>query len=258
AEKLTAQGVKELILVAQDTTIYGQDLYGSKQLVPLLERLSQIDGLRWIRLLYTYPAHFSDALIDVMAEQDNICSYVDLPIQHASDRILKAMARKVKRRDLEQIIDKLRTKIPDIAIRTSLIVGFPGETAQDFREMVDFVERIRFERLGVFTYSREEGTPSYDFTGQVPDSVKRERWSELMDVQAEISHEVNRRRIGTVAEVLVDGYNPETNTCVGRTAWDCPGIDNSIEFGRRVEPGSFCRVRIMGCSDFELKGILVD
>lgn len=255
AQRLADQGVKELILVAQDTTVYGRDRYGTPQLVPLLDRLSEVTGIKWLRLLYTYPAHFHDDLIDVMAEKPTICNYIDMPFQHAWDRILKSMARKVKRRDLERIIDRLRSRIPDIAIRTSLIVGFPGETERDFQELVDFVQQVRFERLGVFTYSREEDTPAYHFPNQVPEAVMRERWSELMDLQNDISREFNNRLVGSKLKVLVDAYDPKVGAYVGRTVWDCPEIDNSVILGGVVEPGQFCDVRIVDSSDYELRGV---
>jgi ribosomal protein S12 methylthiotransferase len=257
AQKLASQGVQELIIVAQDTTIYGCDLYGKKQLVPLLEHLSQINEIRWIRLLYTYPAHFSDDLIEIMAEKGNICNYIDMPIQHISDKILKRMARKVKRRDVERIIEKLRKKIPDVAIRTSLIVGFPGETEQDFQELAEFIEEVRFERIGLFTYSQEEDTPAYGFSDQVPDYVKQERWAELNDIQSEISYQVNQGLMGAIKDVLIDEFNQELKSYVGRTSWDCPEIDNTVIIKENVDIGKFYRVRITRCTEYDVSGKIV-
>lgn len=258
AQKLASQGVQELIIVAQDTTIYGYDLYGKKQLVPLLERLSQIQEIKWIRLLYTYPAHFSDDLIEIIAEKDNICNYVDMPIQHISDKILKRMARKVKRRDIEAWIEKLRKKIPDIAVRTSLIVGFPGESEQDFQELAEFIETVRFERLGLFAYSREENTPAYHFPEQVPNHVKQERWTELNDIQSEISYQFNQRLIGATKDVLVDEYSADLEAYVGRTSWDCPEIDNTLNIKeQKLDTGKFYRVKITECTECELWGEIV-
>ena len=257
AQKLASQGVQELIIVAQDTTMYGHDLHGKRQLVPLLDRLSQIREIKWIRLLYTYPAHFSDDLIEIIAEKVNICNYIDLPIQHISDKILRRMARRVKRRDIEYIINKLRTKVHDIAIRTSLIVGFPGENEQDFLELVEFIEHIRFERLGIFTYSNEENTPAYHFPDQVPDHIKQERSTELNDVQNQISYKINQELLGTTKEVLIDRFDDELGAYIARTSWDCPEIDNSVMINEDVEIGKFYPVKITECSDYELTGILI-
>ncbi|MFQ5822447.1 MAG: 30S ribosomal protein S12 methylthiotransferase RimO [bacterium] len=257
AQMLVSKGVKELIVVAQDTTMFGQDLYGKKQLVPLLKRLSQIKEIKWIRLLYTYPAHFSDDLIEIISDKHNICNYIDLPIQHISDKLLKKMARKVNRRDIELIIEKLRSKIPEIAIRTSLITGFPGETEQNFQELVEFIKDVRFERLGLFTYSREEYTPAYHFPNQIPDHIKQERWAELNDIQNQISSEINHSLIGSIQEVVIDEFNADLGTYVGRTSWDCPEIDNSVFIDEKVDLGKFYWVKITNCSDYDLRGKLI-
>ncbi|MCH7678117.1 30S ribosomal protein S12 methylthiotransferase RimO [candidate division KSB1 bacterium] len=256
AQMLAAKGVQELILIAQDTTIYGMDLYGEKKLVPLLDRLSQNKKFKWIRLLYTYPAHFSEDLIEIIVDRKQVFKYIDMPIQHASDRILKRMARKVTRKDIERIIALLRKGNPDIALRTSLIVGFPGETKEEHREMADFMEDIRFERLGLFTYSREEDTPAYNLPDQLPDHIKRERWAELNDIQTELSFELNRSCVGTVKDVLIDEFDNERNAYIGRTASDCPEIDNSviIEETKELEIGKFYRVKFTDFSDYDLKG----
>jgi ribosomal protein S12 methylthiotransferase len=254
AQKLAAQGVQELIIVAQDTTLYGQDLYGKKQLVPLLDRLTQIKEIKWIRLLYTYPAHFSDDVIEIMAERDTICNYVDLPVQHISDKILKRMARTVKRRDIEALIEKLRIRIPNIAIRTSLIVGFPGENEQDYQQLVKFIEDVRFERLGIFAYSREEDTPAYHFPEHVPEQIKQERMAELSDVQNQISFEINREFIGKTQEVLVDRFDDELGTYVARTVWDCPEIDPVVKLRGVGKRGEFRQAVIGGSADGDLLG----
>lgn len=254
AQTLVARGVKELILVAQDTTMYGCDLYGKPQLVPLVDTLSNIRGLRWIRLLYTFPAHFTDDLIQIMAEKENICPYLDLPIQHISDRVLKRMARKITRRQIEQLIEKLRTRIPGLAIRTSLIVGFPGETEEDFQELLDFVETFRFERLGIFTYSREENTPAFHFPDQVPEEIKNERWAIINDIQNEISYEKNQSLVGTIKNIIVDHFDESIGNYIGRTEWDCPEIDNTvvIKSSPDLATGNFYNVKIITGSDYEL------
>jgi len=256
ARRLAEQGVRELILIGQDTTVYGRDLYGETRLIPLLKELVQIDEIKWLRLLYTYPAHFSDQLIDFLADHPKI-NYVDMPIQHVSDRLLRQMARKVTRARIEAILERLRANHPDIALRTSLIVGFPGETDADHFELVEFLEQVRFERLGLFTYSREEDTPAYHFRNQVPEHVKHERWAELNDVQSQISLEKNQELVGTTREVLVDEFDPESGVALARSSWDCPEIDNSVILREQVEQGRFCRVKIVGCSDYDLDGTLV-
>ena len=256
ARRLAEQGVRELILIGQDTTVYGRDLYGETRLIPLLKELVQIDEIKWLRLLYTYPAHFSDELIDFLADHPKI-NYVDMPIQHVSDRLLRQMARKVTRARIEAILERLRANHPDIALRTSLIVGFPGETDADHFELVEFLEQVRFERLGLFTYSREEDTPAYHFRNQVPEHVKHERWAELNDVQSQISLEKNQELVGTTREVLVDEFDPESGVALARSSWDCPEIDNSVILREQVEQGRFCRVQIVGCSDYDLDGTLV-
>ncbi len=257
AQILAANGVKELIIIAQDSTIYGQDLDGKKHLVPLLERLAQIKEFKWIRLLYTYPAHFSDDLIEIISEKNSIIKYIDFPIQHISDRMLKLMARKVKRRDVERIINKLRTRASDIAIRSTLLVGFPGETERDHQELVEFLEQARFERLGLFGYSREENTPAYNFPDQVTDHIKQERLAELNDIQNQISFEINQTLIGTSQEVLIDAYNSESDTYVGRTSKDCPEIDNVVYIDKKVNIGEFYTIKITDCQEYDLKGELL-
>ena len=256
AQMLASKGVQELILIAQDTTIYGMDLYGEKKLVSLLDPLSQIKEFKWIRLLYTYPAHFSEDIIEIIVDRKQVFKYVDMPIQHASDRILRRMARKVTRKDIERIVSFLREGNPEIALRTSLIVGFPGETEEEHRAMADFMEDIRFERLGLFTYSREEDTPAHKLRNQIPDPIKRERWAELNDIQSELSFELNRSCVGTVKDVLVDEFDNVRKAYIGRTASDCPEIDNSviIKESKELEIGNFYKVKITDFLDYELTG----
>jgi len=259
AKKLTERGVKELIIVAQDTTIYGMDLYGEKRLVPLLDQLTQIAGLRWIRLLYTFPAHFSDDLVEIISDRKDVINYVDMPIQHISDRMLQRMARKVKRRDIEAILEKLRRNAPEITLRTTLLSGFPGETEEEHRELLQFIEQARFGRLGLFTYSREEDTPAFDFPGQLPDFVKQQRWAELNDRQTEISAENNGKWLGQQCSVLIDEYDDETEAYIGRTARDCPEIDNTVavhEERGSLENGRFYTIEITGCNEYDLQGII--
>ncbi|MCG8607561.1 30S ribosomal protein S12 methylthiotransferase RimO [bacterium] len=254
AEMLVDRGVRELILIAQDSTIYGQDLYGEKQLVPLLDKLTGIADLKWVRLLYTFPAHFSDDLIEIITERSSLINYVDMPIQHISDHMLRRMARKVTRRDIEKIIKKLRGQKDDVALRTTLIVGFPGETEDDCEELSEFIEAVEFDRLGVFAYSQEENTPAYDFVDQVPEYIKQERLATLTDRQAEISRQQNAKLMATRQTVIIDDYDETHGSYVGRTYRDCPEIDNSVYVNGSASVGVFRDVEIMGFSDFELYG----
>ena len=226
AKMLAASGVKELILVAQETTVYGVDLYGKKKLPTLLRKLCRIGGIRWIRILYCYPEEITEELISVMAKEKKICHYLDLPIQHASDRILKLMGRRTSRSDLEQIVKRLREAIPDITLRTTLISGFPGETEEDHEELLRFVEEMRFDHLGVFPYSREEGTPAAKYPSQVPARIKKKRRNQVMRLQQKVSAGRLQEKIGTVTEVLVEGRLPEEDVYIGRTCMDAPGRMN--------------------------------
>ena len=254
AHRLADRGVQELILIAQDTTIYGYDLYGKKQLVPLLDQLTRIKEFKWIRLLYTYPAHFSDNLIEIISEKNTIINYVDMPIQHISDRLLKLMGRRVKRADIERIIEKLRKGNPELALRTTLISGFPGESAEEHRELAEFLEQSRFQRLGIFAFSREENTPAYRLSDQLPEHIKQERLCELNDIQNQISYEINRQLVGTVRKVLIDEYDRESGAYGGRTSWDCPEIDSAVIVHDQVEIGKFYDIRITEYSDYDLRG----
>ena len=256
ARSLVAGGVKELILVAQETTLYGTDLYGKKSLPALLDRLEQIEGLRWIRLLYGYPEEITDEMIEQMAASAKICHYLDLPIQHAADSVLARMGRRTNRRDVTALIGKLRQRMPDLALRTSLITGFPGETEEEHRENLDFIRKIGFDRLGVFCYSREEGTAAYKMPGQVPKRTKERRRRELMLAQQEVAFAKARAMEGREMEVMVEGYLPEEGVCVGRSYMDAPEVDGLVFFpdGGERESGDFVRVRITGAKEYDLLG----
>ena len=256
AEKLAEGGVKELILVAQETTLYGTDLYNKKCLPELLKRLCGIDGIKWIRILYAYPEEITDELIETMASQEKICHYIDMPIQHASDRILRRMGRKTDKKDIVTIVGKLRKAMPDIAIRTTLISGFPGETEEDHRILVDFVKEMHFERLGVFAYSREEGTPAYDYDDQVPEEVKEARRDEIMSIQQEISSEFLSGMTENVLDVMIEGRLPDDGVLVGRTYMDAPDIDGYIFVNekKRHESGDFIKAEVTDASEYDLMG----
>ena len=259
AESLVRSGVKELILVAQETTLYGVDLYGKKMLHELLRRLCRIDGLRWIRIMYCYPEEIYDELIQVMKEEPKICHYLDIPIQHASDNILKRMNRKTNRAELTERIAKLRQEIPDIALRTSLIAGYPGETEEDHEELMEFIDEIEFTRLGVFTYSPENGTKAAEMDDQIPDEVKEERRDRLMELQQEISSDLSQEQIGKVLTVMIEGKVADENAYVGRTYMDAPNVDGYIFVNTDEElmSGDFCRVKVTGALEYDLIGELV-
>lgn len=259
ARDLAEDGVKELILVAQETTIYGTDLYGEKSLHRLLRELCKIDGIRWIRILYCYPEEIDDDLIQVMKEEPKICHYLDLPIQHASTEILRRMGRRTSREDLEEIIGKLRREIPDIAIRTTLITGFPGETKEQHEELMDFVDQMEFDRLGVFTYSPEEGTPAAGMEGQVPEEVKEDRQAELMELQQEIAFDLAEDMIGREVLVMIEGKVADENVYVGRTYKDAPNVDGLIFVNTDEElmSGDLARVKVTGAAEYDLIGELM-
>lgn len=259
ARDLAEDGVKELILVAQETTIYGTDLYGEKSLHRLLQELCKIDGIRWIRILYCYPEEIDDDLIQVMKEEPKICHYLDLPIQHASTEILRRMGRRTSREDLEEIIGKLRREIPDIAIRTTLITGFPGETKEQHEELMDFVDQMEFDRLGVFTYSPEEGTPAAGMEGQVPEEVKEDRQAELMELQQEIAFDLAEDMIGREVLVMIEGKVADENAYVGRTYKDAPNVDGLIFVNTDEElmSGDFAKVKVTGAAEYDLIGELM-
>ena len=255
ANELADGGVRELIVIAQDTTQFGVDLNGDQQLAALLKRLAGISSLRWIRLMYTHPAHYSDELIDVMASEAKICKYVDVPLQHISDPILTAMGRRVTRAQTEALIQKLRDRIPGIALRTSFIAGFPGETDEQFNELLDFVNENRFERMGAFAYSKEEGTRSFDLPNQIPYEIRQERVEALMNAQAIISAENNAVMLNQEVEVVIDEFESESGYFLGRTEHDAPEIDNVVMvFERSCKPGQFYYVKITDTYDFDLVG----
>lgn len=260
ARELAEQGVKELILVAQETTLYGVDLYGKKMLPSLLKELSSIPGIQWIRIQYCYPEEITEELIEVIRTEEKVCHYLDIPIQHASDRILKRMNRKTTLEELKKNIARLREAIPDIALRTTLIAGFPGETREDHELLMDFVEEMRFERLGVFAYSAEEDTPAASFPDQVPQEVKEERRDAIMELQQEIAFENSEGMVGRTLEVMIEGKVADENAYVGRTYMDAPNVDGLI-FVNADEPlmsGDFCRVKVTGALDYDLIGELCD
>lgn len=254
ARLLADKGCKELVIIAQDVTAYGIDIYGEFRLPQLLEKLCEIDGLRWIRLMYCYEDRITGDLIKVMAENSKICKYIDIPIQHASDKILTSMNRRSTRNSIEKTVGKLREAIPDIHIRTTLITGFPGETKEDAAILEEFVESMRFERLGVFAYSKEEGTPAYSMEDQVPKRTKLARRDRLMRMQQQISLEHNLQKIGEVYEVLVEEADGESY--MGRTAYDAPEIDNKVIFtsDKPLSPGDFVMVKVDDGFDYDLSG----
>ena len=258
AQELADQGVKELILVAQETTVYGQDIYGEKSLHKLLKELCQIKGIRWIRLLYCYPEEIDDNLIQVMKEEPKICHYLDLPIQHASDAILKRMGRRTSKQQLIDTITKLRKEIPDIALRTTLIAGFPGETQADHEEVMEFIDEVEFDRLGVFTYSREEDTPAATMPDQIDQDIMDTWRDELMALQQEISIDKSAQMVGKTIDVMVEGYIAEDNTYVGRSYKDAPNVDGMVFFecDRELMSGDFVSVKITGSTEYDLMGIM--
>lgn len=260
AKDMAEQGVKELILVAQETTVYGTDLYGKKSLHILLKELCKIRGIRWIRVLYCYPEEIYDDLIQVMKEEKKICHYLDLPVQHASDRILRRMGRRTTREELENIVNKLRSEIPDIILRTTLITGFPGETEEDHQELLEFVNEMEFDRLGVFTYSPEEDTPAAAMPDQIPEEIKEERRDQLMELQQEISFEKGESRVGEELLVMIEGKVSGESAYIGRTYGDAPKVDGYIfvQTGELLMTGDFARVRVTGALEYDLIGELAN
>ena len=260
AEDMAEQGVKELILVAQETTVYGKDLYGKKSLHILLKKLCEIRGIRWIRILYCYPEEIYDELIETIRDEKKICHYLDIPIQHASDRILKRMGRRTSKQELIDIVGKLRKEIPDIVLRTTLITGFPGEPEEDHEELKEFVDEMEFDRLGVFTYSPEENTPAAEMADQVPEEVKEERRDELMELQQEISYDRGQDRIGQELLVMIEGKVADESAYIGRTYGDAPKVDGYIfvQTGELLMTGDFAKVRVTGALEYDLIGVLSD
>lgn len=260
ARELAEGGVKELILVAQETTVYGVDLYGKKSLHLLLKELCGIRGLRWIRILYCYPEEIYDELIETIKTEPKVCHYLDLPIQHASDEVLKRMGRRTTRADLEQIIGRLRREIPDIVLRTTLISGFPGETQEQHEELMDFIDEMEFDRLGVFAYSQEEDTPAASMPDQIEEEVKQDRRDELMELQQEIAFDRAQDMVGRTVTAMVEGRVADENAYVARTYGDAPGVDGFvfIHTGEVLMTGDFVRTRITGAAEYDLIGEIAD
>ena len=255
AESLVRQGTKEILLIAQDSTYYGLDLYKKRNLAELMDRLADVEGLDWIRLHYAFPTGFPEDVLEVMAKRSNICNYLDIPLQHASDNMLKKMRRGTTRAKTEALLNTMRDKVPDIAIRTTLIAGHPGETEKDFEEMLDFVEKNRFERLGIFGYSHEENTHSFSFEDDVPEEIKQERANAVMDLQEEISMSLNEGKVGKEFKVLIDRM--ESGNFVGRTEYDSPEVDNEVIIPADhtyLRIGDFTQVKINDATAFDLYG----
>ncbi len=246
--------ISELNIIAQDTTSYGIDIYRNYKLAELLERIATLNKAHWIRLLYTHPRHFTDELIQIIGGKKSICKYVDLPIQHASNRILKGMNRRIRKEKMESLIDKIRKEIPDVALRTSVIVGFPGETDKEFKQLLNFIEQTKFERLGAFIYSREESTPAYKYKNQIPDAIKRQRLDEIMKIQQDISGRINKSWLNKILEVLIeekqkDGYY------IGRSQYDAPEVDGVVYVKEKeAKPGDFLKVKITDTLEYDLIG----
>lgn len=260
AEQLVRGGAKELILVAQETTLYGVDLYGKKMLPELLKKLCEISGLVWIRLLYCYPEEITDELIEVIKSESKICKYIDMPIQHANDRILKLMGRRTDKEELTEKISKIRKEIPEIVIRTTLISGFPTETEEEHEELLDFVDEMEFDRLGVFTYSPEENTKAAEMQGQIPEEIKEKRRNEVMELQQDIVFEKGEAMIGKKVPVMIEGKLVDENVYIGRTYMDAPGVDGNIFVVTDEEllTGDFVKVLITGSKDYDLIGEIAD
>lgn len=260
AVHLVENGIKEIILVAQETTLYGKDIYGKKSLPELLYKLSEIEGLKWIRILYCYPEEITDGLIDAIKELPKVCHYLDIPVQHGADSILKRMGRHTDRAQLEGILEKLRKDIPDIVLRTTLITGFPGETEEDFNSLKEFVRKARFDRLGVFTYSQEEDTPAADMPGQVPEDIKEARRNEIMEIQQEIAFEKSQSLAGMEFDVIVEGYLPEDEVYICRTYMDAPDVDGYVFVTSdwNLMSGDFIKVEITGSDGYDLVGDVVN
>ncbi len=255
AQALAQLGIKEVILIAQDTTRYGEDIYGEPALPELLRRLARIEGISWIRLLYCYPSRLSPQLIKVFKEEPKVLHYVDIPLQHVSNRILARMNRKQTKEEILALIERLRTEIPDIAIRTSFIVGFPGETEAEFAELLDFIAEVRFDRAGFFIYSQEEGTPAAAYRDQLPEKEKKLRYDAAMELQRSISAEKNRQWLGKELDVLLEGKGPDEGLMVGRSYRDAPEIDGLIYVAAPEEAwGNIVKVQITGADDYDLRG----
>ena len=258
AKSLAAKGVKELMLIAQDLTYYGLDIYKKRNLAELVDKLSEVEGIEWIRLHYAFPAGFPMDVLDVMSTKSNVCNYLDMPLQHGSTKILQAMRRGITREKTEELVNEIRAKVPNIALRTTLIAGYPGETEEDFEEMYQFVEKMRFDRLGIFTYSHEDNTHAFNFEDDVPDNVKRERADKIMELQSGISYELNQLKVGQQFKVLFD--RAEGEYFIGRTEFDSPEVDNEVLVKKAdgyVRIGDFATVEIISADHYDLYGKLV-
>lgn len=258
ARNLAASGVKELILIAQELTYYGLDIYQRRALPELLEELSRVDGIEWIRLHYAYPHKFPFDVLKVMAENPKVCNYLDIPLQHVSDNVLSSMRRQITKSETQQIVERIRTEVPNVSIRTTFLVGFPGETEQDFKELCDFIEAQRFDRVGVFQYSHEEGTRAFELVDDVPDEVKAERARRIMEIQESISEELNQMKLGSIQKVIIDRVEGEYY--VGRTEADSPEVDNEVlisKLDHYLRLGDFAHVEIVGAEAYDLFGKLV-
>jgi ribosomal protein S12 methylthiotransferase len=257
AEGLVRKGVKEILLIAQELTYYGLDLYKKRMLAELLKRLSDIQGLEWIRLHYAYPHKFPLEVLDVMLERENICNYLDIPLQHAANNMLTAMKRQITREEMEELLDNIREKVPGICIRTTLIAGFPGETLEDVDELKAFLQQQRFDRVGIFTYSHEEGTSAYQVTDNVPAEEKERRAQDIMEVQQHISYEKNLQKVGKTFKVLID--KREASRYLGRTEFDSVEVDNEvvIHSEKKIPVGEFVNVRITKAYDYDLEGQVI-
>ena len=260
AKQLVEFGAKELILVAQETTLYGKDLYGEKSLPKLLHELCRIDGLYWIRILYCYPEEITDELIETIRTEEKVCHYLDIPIQHASDNILKRMGRRTNQQELRDMIAKLRERIPDICLRTTLITGFPGETQEDYEELMAFVDEMEFDRLGVFTYSAEEDTPAATFDDQIDEELKKDRQAEIMELQQEIAFEKAQDAVGRTVLAIIEGKLPDEHAYAARTYMDAPGVDGLVfvQTSAELMTGDFVKVKITGSYEYDLIGEIVD
>jgi ribosomal protein S12 methylthiotransferase len=259
AEGLAAKGVKELMLIAQDLTYYGLDIYKKRELAKLLQALADVDGIEWIRLHYAFPSGFPMEVLDVMREHPNVCLYLDIPLQHASTRMLKAMRRGITREKTTELIHKIREQVPGIAVRTTLISGYPGESEADHTEMLEWVAEMRFDRLGCFTYSHEENTHAFNFEDDVPDELKKQRAEEIMELQSGISHEINQEKVGKTFKVMIDRV--EGGDYIGRTEFDSPEVDNEVIIPKSsgyARIGDFAEVKITDCAPYDLYGELVE
>ncbi|MDY5180035.1 30S ribosomal protein S12 methylthiotransferase RimO [Butyribacter sp.] len=260
AKHLVNNGAKELILVAQETTLYGKDIYGEKSLPKLLDELSKIDELKWIRILYCYPEEITDELIDAIKRNPKVCNYLDMPIQHGADDVLRRMGRWTNREQIENTVSKLRKEIPDIVLRTTLITGFPGETEEDFEQLKEFVEKMQFDRLGVFTYSREEDTPAAEMDQQIEEEIKASRRDEIMQIQQDIAFDKSNSRVGEIYEVMIEGKLPDEGVYIARTYMDAPDVDGYvfIQSDYNLDSGDFVKVEITRSDEYDLIGEIID